>query len=458
MLLESDDVFDLMYGGAKGGGKSVFGCIWSYYKAKKTILDLGLRPAKHPMCVGFMGRKQSIDFNTTTLETWKKFIHQDAYYIRKQEKLIILEDTVSIRYGGMDNQETINKFNSAEFAFVFIDQAEEISRTDLALLKGTLRIVHNGKKPDYKVLLTANPAPSFLRADYIESPRDNSRFIQALPADNPYLPKEYIDNLCDALKHRPELIEAYINGSWDQLEGSDILIKHKWILDCVNKQIRVFDDRRVTVCDVSRFGDDETVIYNMIDNCIVSAKIYGQKDTTHTANYIVQMANSNESDIIAIDSCGMGAPVVDMVKQLLRDTSVNRTVMEINSAQRPEQTNDGKRYVNLRAQMWFYAAHLIAEGMVSIPNDQDLIGQLTSVKYYPNGPGGKFGIEKKEATKARLDRSPDRADAFVYGLWATKHVTKKKYDFNRASFLEEIPTDSYGWNNQLATPDQSWGY
>jgi len=435
-----------LYGGAKGGGKSVFFCRWAYLQCQYLINLFGLnQKMTHPLPVGFLGRKRGTDFKTTTLETWKKFIDPSLYRIRDLHKEIIIDEKVKIFFGGLDDEHNINKFNSAEFAFVGIDQAEEINRTDLALLKGTLRLKYENIEPSYKVLLTANPAPCFLRQDYIESPnKDGSQlFIQALPKDNPYLPKSYIPTLIDAFKHRPELVEAYVNGSWDQLEGGDILIKHKWVIDAVEKQLPTNLDRRVTVCDIAWQGNDETVIYNMIDNRVVGELIFGAKQPEYSAAKIMEMSVKNNSDLIALDCDGFGGGVAGLIRVWLSESKSSKTFYEIRSGKNAENED---QYVNSRTEMWFHAAKLLADGEVSIPNDQVLIGQLTGLKYSPNGSKGRFAAETSKDYKARMDGSPDRACGVVYGWWATSKVTKNKFDFNRVDQNPLPQKDGYGWN------------
>ena len=84
------------------------------------------QPRQHPIPVGFMGRKRGIDFSNTTLETWKRFIPESAYVIKGKPAEIVIYDRVKIMTGGLDNSEVVNKFNSAEYGFYFIDQAEEV--------------------------------------------------------------------------------------------------------------------------------------------------------------------------------------------------------------------------------------------------------------------------------------------------------------------------------------------
>lgn len=173
----------------------------------------------HPIPVGFMGRKRSTDFKNTTLETWKREIPAELYRINKAEQSIIIDEKVKFNYGGLDDQESINKFNSAELAFLAIDQAEETNRDDISVLEGSLRLKFNGITPPYKVFYTANPRNCWLKQDFVKGGRPNAIFIKALPSDNPHLPENYEDRLKSAFGYNGSLLQAYLYGEWDVFEG-----------------------------------------------------------------------------------------------------------------------------------------------------------------------------------------------------------------------------------------------
>ncbi|MCH8176778.1 MAG: hypothetical protein IIC09_00985, partial [Proteobacteria bacterium] len=172
---------------------SVLGCYWIFLRCIELINEFKIVPTKYPIPVGFMGRKRSVDFTDTTLETWKKFIPESAYLIRASEKEIIINERVKIAYGGFDSEMDIKKFNSAEFAFGFIDQAEETTQDDIALLRGALRLKIQEAELDYTLLLTANPADCWLKDSFVDTQREGYIYLPALPTDNPFLPKGYID-------------------------------------------------------------------------------------------------------------------------------------------------------------------------------------------------------------------------------------------------------------------------
>jgi hypothetical protein len=109
---------------------------------------------------------------------------------------------------------------------------------------------------------------------------------------------------------------------------------------------------------------------------------------------------------------------------------MGKRVNPINSA---EKSSNDERYYNLRAEMWWHAMEEIQNCNVDYPLDEELRRQLSSVRYKVINSNGKIQLEPKEETKKRLGRSPDRADAFIYGLWALKNITpdsNASYDIN----------------------------
>ena len=71
---------------------------------------------------------------------------------------------------------------------------------------------------------------------------------------------------------------------------------------------------------------------------------------------------------------------------------------------------------NRRAEAYWEARELCEAGLIDIePEDLDLQAELLEVHFKVDSTG-RTQIEDKEDISARLGRSPDRADAFVYSL------------------------------------------
>ncbi len=409
----------ICYGGAMGGGKSYIGCIILWLFAEWVITEFKLKaPMKYPILIGFLGRNRGVDFNDTTMETWKREVPEDRYIIRERDKEIIVGGCVKYSFGGLDNSDVISKFSSAEFAVVFIDQAEECDRDNIAILLSRFRVKINGIPLPYNTLFTANPKNCFLKDDYVDSNDSSKIFIPALPSENAEnLPESYIPSLYETFKYRPELIKAMIEGDWTSLEGNDIVIKAEWIKQAKIQYIPAVDGRhkRVLGIDVARYGDDETVIYYLEGTDIKDKKIYGQKDLMYTANTSHIFALEKAVDLIGVDADGIGAGVADRLIEM------GNNVLSINSQ---SSASNKKKYWNLRAEMWWEVAQMFARREICLTwLDPVLLKQLCAVRYVIKN--GKILIESKDDLKKRLVGSPDRAEAYIYGLYALRLAVKK---------------------------------
>lgn len=406
------DVAEVLYGGAKGGGKSVFGVYWLYTECYEIARKYFAEPPKYPVPVAWMGRKQRIDFTNTTLETWKQFIPPERYELREQQGEIVIAGRVKIDYGGFDRSEDVRKFNSAAYARIFVDQAEEITQDEAAFVRATVNRPVGKVKIPGKILWTANPAQCWLKPEFIDKQQQGLAFVRALPADNPYLDATYISQLQRSFAHRPELLEAYLYGSWDSLEGSDQIIQGDWIRKAANRVTSLSSVcRKLITCDPARFGDDETVIYYLEDGQIMDSIVYGQQDTMHTVGEICRLARLKGEPAIAIDVIGVGAGIVDRLREMEKD------VIAVNAS---EKSIDPEHYVNLRAEMWDSVARQFSDGLVTLGMKGKLDERLQhelSIPHY-KFKNGKMQVEEKDEIKKRLGCSPDRADAYIQGLWA----------------------------------------
>jgi len=406
------DIHSILFGGAMGGGKSFVGCFLCFEYAIRIIEKYKLQVDKYPIQLGFMGRNRGVDFSDTTLETWKRLIPQDQYIIREKDKEIVIQGKVKYSFGGLDTTEDVSKFSSADFAVVFLDQAEECKPDNIAVLMSRFRQKINGEPLPYKTLFTANPKNCWLKDEFVLGNNPKKIFIPALPIENKNLPPGYIDSLRDAFKHRPELLLAYLEGSWDSLEGADIVIKDIWIRDAARvTKSYIGRPKRVFGVDVARFGDDTTVCYCLDDTDIEDEMIFGQKDTMYTAGKIHIWAQEKHPDLIGVDVIGLGAGVADRLREM------GNNVLDFNSAEKAEEET---KYHNLRAEMWWNTGRRFAEKDIKLTwqgksrEDKDLARELSSASYLIRN--GRILIEPKEKIKERLGRSPDKADAYIIGL------------------------------------------
>jgi hypothetical protein len=143
------------------------------------------------------------------------------------------------------------------------------------------------------------------------------------------------------------------------------------------------------------------------------------------------LSRKYDNALIAVDVCGLGAGLVDRLIEM------GDTVIGIDNAARSEEP---ETYYNLRSEIWCKAAEAFGGGDIQLKTDDiRLKGQLATPTYaFRNG---KILIEPKSEIKKRLGNSPDRADAYVNGLYALQFVEGQLIGGRRDSYDDEFGDD-----------------
>jgi len=378
----------VLYGGAVGGGKSVGLC--------NEVIQLSL---DYPGNAGYLCRHELTSFRRTTLVTLERFLPDKL--IRQHhgtESFIRLKNGSLIYYGGLgDDQKAIDRLKSMDLGWFGIDQAEETSENHFFLLASRLRL--NIPKIRYKALLTANPAPGWVKHRFIEQKLDDHVFIQALPKDNPYLPEDYESNLRKL--YPEELVKQLLEGDWDALEAGNYLFKYKDIKEAIDRDVE--GGERVLGVDLARYGDDNSVAIVREGMRVIWIEVWAKADLMTSTGKIINLIRTFDPDSVNVDVIGLGAGVVDRLKE---------QKYRVNGVNVAEAASDKLKYANLRAEAYWQLADRFQKQEISIPDNLDLISQVSSIKYKFDSHG-RLQIEAKEDMKKRGMKSPDVADALM---------------------------------------------
>ena len=159
--------------------------------------------------------------------------------------------------------------------------------------------------------------------------------------------------------------------------------------------------------DVARFGSDRSALCKRQGNAILEPiKTWKNLDLMQltgavVAEYEVLMPSQRPREIL-VDSIGLGAGVVDRLREL------NLPARGINVAESPAM---GTTYRNLKAELWHKAKAWLEARDCWMPKDELLVAELATVRYSFTS-SGKIQIEGKDEIRKRGLASPDRADAF----------------------------------------------
>jgi hypothetical protein len=331
-----------------------------------------------------------------------------------------------------------------DLAFYFVDQAEECTENDIGLLRGTLRLKLNGIQPAYKGLLTANPAICWLKKAFITAPQEATQFIQALPSDNPFIDAQaYISQLKKAFGFNPQLLKAYLYGSWDDLDSAFTVIASSDIDRCVDSGYRERDgERRMTICDLAEDGSDETVIYDMVGPCVdeETVEIYSHRDLMDTTGRIQAHAKKHGSKLICVDKVGLGAGVYARLVEIFSGTNEEDksevVIYGFDGRISPPGDLNGMTFKNHKTYAWFKAREQIKDVHADILDDSILKSQLAGMTWRFTS-GEVIMLDTNQDVRARLGQSPDRATTYIMGLDALSRCPvlkiKDRYDRSHSS-------------------------
>lgn len=218
---------------------------------------------------------------------------------------------------------------------------------------------------------------------------------------------------------------VYKNRVLGEFSTEDVLgiIPLAWV-EQANERWRAHDERgwddlpRFTSvgCDVAASGSDRTVlalrhirIIREIRTCLFTT------DTMEIAGLVGGVLDarrlSNQEAYAAVDGIGIGAGVVDRLRERGYDVFAFIASGKSNQVDMSEELG----FVNMRAAAWWTMRELLdpAYGFnVELPPEDRLIGDLCA-PHWKVTSGAKIQVESKDDIRKRLGRSTDYADAVV---------------------------------------------
>lgn len=171
--------------------------------------------------------------------------------------------------------------------------------------------------------------------------------------------------------------------------------------------------------DVGGEGTSQTVIARMYEDHYIGAlEKHKNPDTNKNIGYLraaLTEGRDKEGHYLApanVDAIGIGVGVSDWFKEHPQDV---RAVNVSKPSRRKDRTGIWD-FANLRSELWWRLRERLdpsnsEDTLLDLPPDDDLTGELVSVRYTA-GPTG-IKVESKQQTKKRLGHSPDHADSIM---------------------------------------------
>lgn len=403
-------VFDILYGGSKGSGKSYLGC-------SLIFGDALTYPGTHY----FIARKKLNDLRKHTIPSIHEvFNHwglgKEYYVYNGQDNLFRLYNGSTVyllEAKFLPSDPLFYRFGSMQMTRGWIEEAGEF---EVAAKNNLAASIGRWKNDVYnlpgKLLQTCNPSKNYLYRDYYRKAKDGTiegwkKFVQALPEDNKRLPPGYLENLRRTLS--PNEKERLLFGNWEYDDDPAALLQFEDICNIFTNQFVKAEGKKYITADVARFGKDETIIRIWHGFKVLQRVALKKKKTTEVAAEIRRLATEflvPMSNVI-VDEDGIGGGVVDLLPGCKGFIANSKPFKDEN-------------YGSLKDQCGFKLADLI--GNIYEPYSEPVVQEklteeLEQLKQANMDEDGKRRLVSKDKIKELLGRSPDDLDTYLMRMY-----------------------------------------
>jgi len=402
--LKDNETKELLYGGAAGGGKSALGCLWLIEMCQT-----------YPKSRWLMGRAKLKALKETTLNTFFELSSNlgitNQFTYNAQANVIYWNNGSEILLKDLflyPSDPNFDSLGSLEITGAFIDECNQIVYKAWQIVTSRCRYKLNEFDLIPKVLGSCNPSKNWTYKEFYKRDRDNNltntkKFIQALPTDNPHLPKSYLESLLALDKNSKQRLYY---GNWEYDDDPSTLIDIDSISDYWNPNHLKGEGNMYMTIDVARKGKDKTV-FRVWHGWLV---VYRYEIAKSGLDVVVRKAKElqlkykvSNSNTIA-DEDGVGGGVIDFLNC---KGFVNGS----------RALND-ENYNNLKSQCGYKMAQKIVSREVGEICDNAEVKSITSeemeqVKQKDIDKDGKVALIGKDIVKQMIGRSPDEWDSIM---------------------------------------------
>lgn len=413
-----DSITDIVFGGAKYGGKSFLG-------ASLIFGDALMYPETHY----FIARKELNDLRKFTIPSiyealesmglksshYLEWHGQDNFFQTPNKSKVFL---IAAKYLPGDPQ--YQRFGSMQMTRGWIEEAGELAA---AAKEGLHATIGRWKNDTYglvgKLLQTCNPSKNYLYLNYYKPFKAGKleswkAFIQSLPQDNKRAASGYIENLYRTLSTKEK--SRLLLGNWEYEDDPSSLMDFDSITSIfTNSHVKGTGKKYMSV-DVARFGSDKTIIRIWDGFKVIHKVILEKKNTREVADEIKRLSVTYQvpPSQIVIDEDGIGGGVIDNFPK--------NSVKGFIANSKPINPKAGESYDNLKSQCAYLLADKVKKKEIyeDEPNPQIqemIIEDLEQIKEKDTDSQGKRGIISKDKVKEILGRSPDDGDTFIMRMF-----------------------------------------
>jgi len=386
---------------AQGVGKTgIEACVLLWFLAcfphPKIIASAPTRQQLHDVLWSEVSKWQNKSEDLKELLVWTK---TRIYRIDDSERCFAVAKTAT-------RPENMQGFHEDNMLFI-VDEASGVADPIMEAILGTLSGENN------KLLMCGNPTKKtgvFHDSHTVDKDLYKTHKISAF--DSSRTNKENVNALVKKFGERSNVVRVRVHGEFP-IDEDDVFISTALAESGLHTENRLEKIETIDIgVDVARFGDDSTVIATKVNNTVLPLAIRRGQDLMATANQTVVLAKElhekhKKRVMVKIDDTGVGGGVSDRMIELKIQQNLSwLLIIPINLARSVRHAY----YENFTTLLWGSLKELLEDGELCLPDDAELIGEITNRKKLFTS-SGKIALERKDDMKKRGLPSPDRADA-----------------------------------------------
>lgn len=316
-----------------------------------------------------------------------------------------------------------------------VDEAYGIMDRDLwEVINGSMT------EDDNKMLLAGNPTQVSGPVADIKNPRRSpewaepkGKIIRLSSADSPFVSKDWIASMEAKWGRHHDVYRVRVLGL-PPLGNPKAFISLADVSAAVDREVEDEGEFEIGV-DPAREGDDLCVLSWRRGHKFFPFDTLPKSDEVEIAAMILKRVrkirsdyNTNRKIRVKIENIGgYGSGAIDILR---RNRTDNIEIIPITSG-----GGGNKEYANAQTVMWAEIRDNIDK--FSIPDDDDLKGQLCSREATVDVKTGRMIIEPKKIYKKRMGHSPDKADAMIL-CWTRQAPATTLIEIDIAKVLTKI--------------------
>lgn len=336
------------------------------------------------------------------LDEWLTWTAEKIYFTEaKGREWFAVARTTNVKASAEQQAETLQGFHE-DYLMIVCDEASGLPDPVFKPLETTMTGAVNF------ALLIFNPTrPTGFAIDSHKKFREHWICLQWNAEKSENVAKDQIEKLAKKYGRDSNMYRISVLGIPPKADP-DMLIPWDWAFEAIDRDIEpAEDDPLILTIDPGGSGEnaDLTAMALARGNKVLRIREFRSIDTEQIANWAMNIVFDEEPRMVIVDIIGIGQGVYDKLRHRVADVNiVGLNVGEL-------AANDD-RYPRLRDELWCLTRDLFEERSISIPDDPDLLAELTNLKAAPNDDG-RMKVEGKRELKARGVSSPNKADCVM---------------------------------------------